>query len=336
MSSAPSPAEIAADATWLAQALDPAAGLVRLVRLTPQDYRDAAFLDDRMFTRPLAAEVAPWQGVAGALPPNARRDARWIFHIGHVGSTLVARLLGELEHVLSVREPRLLRDLTTVDPERRRDMAATATALYSRTFAPAEIALVKATSFVSEIASELVPAGGRCLFMYASPQAYIEGILAGENSVQELRALADARQRRMSSRVERMAAATYADLAAAAWACEVTALERAANEIGEEAVIWADFDRMLAEMDQWMERVAIFLELPATGERLAEINSGPLLRRYSKATEYEYSPDLRRALLDEARRMHASDIDKALALLHNAARSSPLLERALSRATSET
>ena len=39
-------------------------------------------------------------------------DARWIFHIGHVGSTLISRLLGELEGVLSVREPRSLRDLT--------------------------------------------------------------------------------------------------------------------------------------------------------------------------------------------------------------------------------
>ena len=38
---------------------------------------------------------------------DMRSDARWIFHIGHVGSTLVSRLLGELDEVLAIREPRL-------------------------------------------------------------------------------------------------------------------------------------------------------------------------------------------------------------------------------------
>ena len=96
MSSAPAADEIWRDARWLAQAVDPRAGLVRLVEMTPENYRDASFLDDRMFEQPRVSHLLPWNDVAGTMPANARADARWIFHIGHVGSTLIARLLGEL------------------------------------------------------------------------------------------------------------------------------------------------------------------------------------------------------------------------------------------------
>ena len=37
---------------------------------------------------------------------------RYIFHIGHCGSTLIARLLGELEQFLSLREPPVLMGLS--------------------------------------------------------------------------------------------------------------------------------------------------------------------------------------------------------------------------------
>ena len=65
--------------------------------------------------------------------------------------------------------------------------------------AAGEIACVKATSFAGEIAPELVPSGERALFMYATPANYIASILAGENSVQELRTLAGSRSQRLNS-----------------------------------------------------------------------------------------------------------------------------------------
>ena len=331
MSSAPAPAEIAADATWLVQALDPASGLVRLLRMSAQDYRAAAFLDDRLLAQPVTAEVRPWSEVAGAIAPGARDDARWIFHIGHVGSTLIARLLGELDGVLAVREPRLLRDLAGIEPERRRAMAEAATRLFSRTFGADQVALVKATSFVSDIAPELVAPGARALFMHASPRAYIEGILAGENSIKELRALAAVRRERMGARLAPFAGKADAELAAEAWACEMTALERAGDVIGPERVLWVDFDALLGDAAAQLERITDFLDLPADARQLTAIAAGPLMGRYSKATEYEYSPALRRELLGQARRGHGADIDRAVGLLETAARGAPLLQRALAR-----
>jgi hypothetical protein len=332
MSSAPSPDEIWRDARWLAQAVDPRAGLVRLVGMTSEAYRDASFLDDRMLQQSQDTHLLSWDVVAAGMPADARYDARWIFHIGHVGSTLVARLLGELDEVLSVREPRSLRDLTFFPLEVRSRFTPIVRALLSRTFSLQEKALVKATSFVSEIATELLGENGRALFLYANPRSYIASILAGENSRVELAGLSETRRHRLAGRDIHLAAPrSEADLAAAAWACEMTALEHASSE----NVLWADFDRSLLDLENALRRFADFLGFEATDERLTDIANGPLLRRYSKATEYEYSPQLRRDLLNEATRRHSEEIESALAMLDRAAETAPSLQKALGRAQAE-
>src|SRR3546814_12964875 len=66
-----------------------------------------------------------------------------------------------------------------VDTDGRLD---TLTALLSRTFRPEQRAIVKATSFTSEIARRLIPPASTTLFLFATPAHYLENILAGENS----------------------------------------------------------------------------------------------------------------------------------------------------------
>ena len=332
MSSAPTPHEIWKDARWLAQAVDPRAGLARFVEMTPDDYREASFLDDRLFARQRPSHLLRWADVAEAMPPGARGDTRWIFHIGHVGSTLIARLLGELPSVLSVREPRALRDLTFFPPEVRANFVPPVRALMSRTFAADQTALVKATSFVSEIASELI-AGGRALYLYATPLAYISGILAGENSRKELAGLADTRRVRLASRgLDLPEPRNEADAAALAWACEMTSL--GAADGGN--CLWANFDVVLGDLQDSLRKFADHLEIAATDEQLREIANGPLTRRYSKATEYDYSPQLRQDLLAQANERHRGEIQGALAMLGAAAETAPLLRKALDRAQAES
>jgi hypothetical protein len=329
MSSAPAPDAIARDATWLAQALDPAEGMVRLVAMDRESYRAASFLDERLLQTPVDAQIVPWTVVEAAIAGELRSDARWIFHIGHVGSTLVSRLLGELDNVLAVREPRLLRDLALTPAEIRRRYVVPVPKLMSRTFAEAEIACVKATSFTSEIAPELVPSGERALFMFATPLNYVASILAGENSVKELRILAGKRAQRLNGRGIYLPAQNDAGLAAAAWAAEMTALEAAAEAMSDRKIAWADFDAMLGDMEARLQRIAAFLGFDGNVRAIA---SSPLMGRYSKAPDYEYSPALRRDLIAETAAQHARDIEGALAMLDAAAEKSPLLARAMTRA----
>ena len=332
MPSLPTVTEIASDATWLVQATDANSGLVRIVRMDAEAYRAASFLDDRMLTQPRETAVLSWADVVAAAPALQRNDARWIFHIGHVGSTLISRLLGELSDVLSIREPRILRDLAVVAADKRRGFAQYIQPLFSRTFAPNESALVKATSFVSEIAPELVPPGQRALFLYATPRAYIASILAGENSVKEMAALASSRAERVAARASLAQPTNAAETAALAWACEITAIEKAAEAIPNEYVEWLDFDHFLADVPGMLGRAAKFFEFDADLARIEEIASGPLIRRYSKALEYDYSPSLRRDLIANAEAANRADIDRALVMLQSAAENSPLLARALDRA----
>lgn len=334
MSSGPSAEEIARDARWLVQAVDPNAGMARLVAMDPAGYRAASFLDDRMMAEPRSAHLVRWAEVAEAAAAAGRSDARWIFHIGHVGSTLISRLLGELPGVLAVREPRSLRDVAIFPADVRSPYVTALPRLMSRTFAPGETACVKATSFVSEIAAELVPAGGRALFMTASPRNYVASILAGENSVKELHALGDFRAQRMAGRVEGLddKAASDAHRAAAAWACEATSLEAAAEAMVDRPIAWVDFDALLGDLLPRLRTIADHFGFAASESDLNHIISGPILRRYSKAMEHEYSPALRRELIAEASSANAADIDSAIAMLDRAAKRSPLLERALARA----
>ncbi len=324
MSSPPAIDEIARDARWLAQAMDTNAGAARLVAMTPASYAQASFLDDRLLQGPHEAHVVAWSLITQAAGQITAPDPRWIFHIGHVGSTLVARLLGELPQVLAVREPRLLRDLVEAP-----QLAPTARRMFARTF-EAQAAVVKATSFVSEIAPALIGATGSALFMTASPANYIATILSGENSVEELQALSQSRAQRMAARVPILSEIRHlADLAAMAWACEATALEAAAMDLPEASIHWLDFDRWLESLD--LGPIAEALALPASAEALTALSSSPLLMRYSKALDHEFTPSLRAEIIADCGDHYRAEIGEALAMLRQAAASSPLLAQALDR-----
>jgi hypothetical protein len=107
------------------------------------------------------------------------------------------------------------------------------------------------------------------------------------------------------------------------------ALETAAEAMSGCEIAWLDFDRFLESPVTELGKVAAFLGCATTG--IEAIARGPLMRRYSKAVEYEYSPALRRDLIADATRRHDPEIADALAMLNAAAEKSPLLTRALAR-----
>ena len=332
MSGIPTSDELARDARWLVQAIGTETGLVRIVEMDREAYRQASFLDDRMFQIERNRMPVPWDVIDQASRLMTRRDARWIFHISHVGSTLLSRLLGEVPNVLSIREPRFLRDIVPASPSSRAKFLPNAQVLFSRTFAADEVAIVKTTSFVSEIASELVPASGRALFMYVDASSFIPTMLGGEHSKPELSHRAADRAQRLEKRgIVFPEARGDADLAAAAWACEMTSLEAAAEAMPDRHIGWIDFDRMLEDVSGTLATSAKLLGIEASQEQLDAIANGPLLGRYSKAPEHEYSPGLRQHVIHQAMVRYEREIDAALAMLNAAAEKSPLLARALAR-----
>jgi hypothetical protein len=317
--------------SWLPLALDPARGRVTLLKMSEADYRAASFLDQRILGPGAATREADWAALA--LPAAARRDAQYIFHIGNVGSTLVSRLLGELPRVFALREPQLLRTFA----EEQRD---TLLALFSRTFRPEQRALVKATSFTSEHADRLVPAGARALFLTATPDHYLENILAGENSWQTLAALSATRLARLQARCPGLDAdlsAMHDGLKAAlGWACETMSLEGAAARLPAGAVLWMDFDDFLADPARHFIAIAAHFGEDVDHRAARAIVDGPLMRRYSKALDYEYSPALRREILADARHRHSAAIRDGLNWLGGLATRYPAVAQAIRRAGGES
>jgi hypothetical protein len=321
---------------WFPQRYDAASDSVLLVARSEADFRAAAFLDERSLAPGIPSHLVPWDAVAGAVPADARRDIQYIFHIGHVGSTLISRLFGELPEVLALREPQILRDVAACleqgvwDAERLDEL----TALLSRTFRREQRAMAKASSFVSEIAAELVPAGSPALLLFASAEAYLGNILAGPNSRRDMAATAADRLERLHRRVVETrwnpAALSEGEVVAMAWACEMSSLIQAERRLGEERVMWLDFDAFLAEPRAMLNSLARFFGLDsAAAEALA---THPLMGRYSKAPEYEYDAALRTEVLAEARREHGSAIAEGLRWLERAAGESEVVARCLDAA----
>jgi len=330
----PLPENLSQSGEWLVQAIDPYARLARLIRMDPSAYAAESFLDDRMLAAGRETRLCNLDELIASAKSVTAPPAGWIFHIGHVGSTLVSRMLGELGGVLSIREPRALRDLAEASEQERPRVAAAVSRLMSRRDPDGQAAIVKATSAASEYAPLLVEPSAKALLLYASPRQYISGILAGKNSDGDLGALHDRRLKRLADRgiVASGFDGSNASRAALAWASEMVSLEAAAAQLPQGATLWADFDAMLSDMTEWLGRCARHFEISTSQHRIAEVATGPLLRSYSKAPEYEYSPAVRAQLLAGAGHRHRSDIEGALIALTSLAESAPLLARALERA----
>jgi hypothetical protein len=344
-------AALAASPRWFPHLLDPVHDRLLLVAKDEEEYRAASFLDDRSLRQDRARQVAEWRDVAVAMARSPRRDAHYIFHVGHVGSTLLSRLLGELPGIFALREPQILRTIAELlgereraesvwDPQALPERIDTVTAMLSRTFRPEQRALIKATSFVSDFAADLVPPGSRALLLYSRPERYIETILAGDNSRQDMRMNGGERLRRLHRRIGEQRWQRWTmregELVGMAWATEMTALTAAAEALPDDATMWVEFDHFLSAPAATLVQIAGFFGQGLTTTEADRLVEGPLMTRYSKAPEYTYGPDLRRQLLAQARQEHSAALADALAWLDTAGVAVPKIGRSLHLAAGST
>jgi hypothetical protein len=316
--------EIARSPQWLP--VEAAGDRVSLVRLDEAAYRRASFLDQRLFasghTRELCPRAMLEAAAAGVDPP-----AHFIFHTGHVGSTLISRLVGEHSAFFALREPAVLRAIAAPVNGDDRDRALSlevALALLGRTWHPGQRAIVKATSFVSELAVRALAVRSRpsAILLFARPLEYLRGIFAGPASRAETRQLAPARLGRLARRLgtgePALEVRSEGEWVAMSWACEMSALRAAADRYGSQ-VLWVDFDAFLAEPAATLEAILRALRERPDAREIERLLSGPQMRQYSKAPEYAYDAALRRAVLAEAGREHGAEIDRGVRWLERLA-----------------
>ena len=314
-----------ADASLLPHMADLGNDRVLVALLTEADYRAASFLDQRLLTDRIGREWMEWDalpdlGAAAAAP-------HFVFHIGHVGSTLVSRLLAEVGDVLPLREPMLLRTLAQVaeridrpesvwSPELYRGRLAQTLGWLGRGFVPGQRAIVKASSVITAIADELTGTDGRALFLHVPLARYIETILAGEASMAETLAQTPARMARLAAMLPDFPFALWqlppVTRVAMSWLCEMATAQQTLPR-ADPRHLWADFEAVLADPAAALAGQCEHFGLSVDAARIDAAIASPVMRQYSKAPEHGYSPDLRRELQAQAAADHALAITEAIA-----------------------
>jgi hypothetical protein len=255
--------------------------------------------------------------------------------------------LGEVPGVLALREPQLLRDLSDIlakkdavdapwDPDSLPERIRMLRRMLARRFRSTQQVIVKATSYVSEIAPHLVTGKARALLLYVSPWSYLTTILAGENSRQETGMLAGSRLARLGRRIDpmpfRLWSMTEGERIAMSWLSEMLSLRTAADTLPDGSVLWVDFDDFLASPAAALRSIGGHFGMEISGELAERLVNGPIMQRYSKAPEHAYSGQLRLQLQRQAAKQHSTAIAQGLAGIESLAQTDPQVARVLRQA----
>ena len=327
---------LAASPELFPYALDLHSETVTLLRLSRDDYEQASFLDGRVAGSGKPGRTLPFAQLSDAISAAALPEqAGFIFHIGHVGSTLLSRLLGRHPAIFSLREPDILRTLALAQSS-----SITAShlpvllKLWSRTYEAGARAIVKASSFVSDLASPILSRdyAPRALVTGVAPEAYLATIFGGANTPTEARALAPFRLARLRARLGcdwRLEEMSEGAVVALGWACEASALA-AATKSAAGRVRVVDFDAFLARPQQNLSAAFAHFDVAVGAAEIASLLAGPEMRTYSKAPEYLYDAALRQSVLNEGRARFGTEIRSGLSWLDRAAQDFPQIGSAFS------
>ena len=302
------------------------------VRLSDADYRAASFLDNRVLRSGMARGIFPESEVAKALEGGVEeRPLHYIFHCGHVGSTLLSRLLDEIEFVLPLREPLPLRVLAEgfsglarrdapISEEKLNRFLELFLELWSRGYPNTRAVILKATSSAARLAPRLFSsrAQSRAVYISLAAEPYLATLMGGPNSLTDLKAFAPERVRRLEVFLGAPLPPPHlfmgGELAAMSWLTERMTEQRMAAEFGAR-LLSIDFDALLKDVRGTLERVTKHFALEPDKKYFESIKDSQVLKHYSKDPSHEYSAQLRDDVLAAARKEKDADIKKGLAWL---------------------
>ncbi len=341
--SQPNPAEIFAALSgppvWYPQQLNLIQDSVLFVETARADYERASFLDDRMLSAQMRGGWMPFAEIAKRISPAQAPPRGFIFHIGHCGSTLLSRLLDLAPGGFSLREPLPLRTLAEehlalgqpgafFDAQGFDFSLRVFLALWGRKFEASDAPIVKATSGTNDLARPILHSApaAKAVMMHLRLEPFLATLLAGPNSHLDLRGHAKARLTRLARDWEMTPAAvsklSRGALAGYSWLTEMTAHALAAEEAGPRA-LRLDFEDLLADRATAIASVLEHFGLSSEQATVDALAQADIWRRYSKAPEHDYSPELRAQVLAEARQAHAADIAEGLAAVEQACMADP-------------
>lgn len=301
-------------------------GLV--VRVNRDVYRQTAFLDQRMFA---ADTQGAWFDLDSLLHacsglPDGRTN--YLFHIGHCGSTLLSRLLGELPGCFALREPLAFlalamsyRELDTavsrIDPVRWQQLFDMVLRLQARCYQTGDASLIKSTSVAGNLAQPLLTArnDARAILLCMDLETWLATMLRADETRESIRACAGAWLtdfcRQTADDSMRLHALDDVQQAVLGWTTMLLNFTRTAAGYPDR-VRWVDFNAFLGDPVAHCEMLSGFLGLPASGETIASLTSSEIMGRYAKDSSQQFDSATRASELAQAQRHFAAEIRAGL------------------------
>ncbi|HVU02850.1 MAG TPA: hypothetical protein VHE30_13915 [Polyangiaceae bacterium] len=319
-----------------------------LVGFTRETYRSATFLDQRVLGPTLSGAWVPLDDVIqAAARVDGPRPVHFLFHSGHVGSTLVTRLLEDAAGILCLREPLPLRTLadagdalstaaSLLDEASHAALSEAVLRAWSRGYSDTRAVLVKAPSVTTRVAPRLLGArpAVRAVHLDVTPESYVAGWLARPGIPVDLRAYGPERIRRIESRVRAplvpLARLSPGELAAMSWLAEALAAAELRAALGAR-VLSLDFDALLGGVGESVVRVLAHLGVEVADDVPELVARSHWLSVHAKSPGVPYSPAVRRRLLDDARVRHADEVRRGLTYLADLARGEPAVAAVVPR-----
>lgn len=320
----------ASDPSWCFQEMDLQLDRAAFVAVREQEYRRTAFLDHRLEASGSKPVITRLESLVNAAAGSRAAPIHWIFHPGHVGSTLISRLLGELDELLPLREPMPLRHLAGLWREQGDPLAQLDSAGYERlehavwsflgrTFREGQQSLVKATSDCCNLLERALGAhpGSRAIWLDVDLETFLAGMLRNQARRQETRAFAQSRlmdlHRLLGDREIRLFELDIAQMTAVSWLANQGHRLRAQLTDTDGRILALHFHELLEAPGNALSRVLDHLGLPSDEPTMARLMDSPWRRTYAKHPESAFSAGQRYEQLAASRRDNASEISEALA-----------------------
>jgi hypothetical protein len=251
------------------------------------------------------------------------RETHFLLQVGHAGSTLLSRLIGELPGHFAIRDPlpllRVARGAILgedskypLDKETLDQMMAVTIGLLGRTWNPDEVALVKPGFHAFATYANLVEAHpkNRFILLDLPLETYLATLLRPFQLPEQKNAVSQIYSRTWAA-VTGEALATDelspGELVAVMWL--INQLSLAAVETGAPSrVTRLTFDDYLADPAGQLIELTRFLGVDHEPDLVEHLVTSPLVDRYAKDTEHEYSLAMRDEALRSARDTYADEI----------------------------
>lgn len=315
------------DPSWLLQEIDILGNRAGFLRMPEASYRESPFLDYRMKAPASQPVITRLSSLVDAAQDANARPISWIFHLGHVGSTLLTRLLGELDELLPLSEPLPLRALAGVTrqlddplallgPEDCKRLEHAALRILSRSFRPDQRALVKATSDCCNLMGRVLRAQpeARAIWLDVDLETFLAGMLRNDLRRSETRDHGQSRLRDLHDLTgDRSIHFHELDIA------RLTAVSWLANQghwlvdgKPSSRVLRVHFHDLLESPEETLRRILGHLDLAAGPERVERLANSQWYKRYSKDSATAFGIEERFAQLKVSREENAAEIQEGL------------------------